>query len=250
MSNVQGAMRRAKRLTRRARVTAHRTLLRSPKRVACPVCGWSGSSFFADGRGWKRLCPQCSSSERDRALALELRMRGPAAPGARLLEVAPIGLVKGLAEELGYEHHSVDLFSPRAEVRGNLCGLPFPDASFDLAVCFHVLEHIPDDASAVRELSRVLGPDGQAVVVVPFAEWYDETFEDPDTPPEDRKAVYGQSDHVRVYGMDVASRWRGMGVELDETMWDERFSPEEHETARLKGRDDRFFLLLPSAAGT
>lgn len=248
VSNADRVVRQLHHLRRRASRAVRRTVLRVPRRVACPICEWSGTAMAPDVLGVRgRLCPRCLSSERDRALALELRRRGPVPAGSRLLEVAPIGLVRDLAQRLGYEHHSVDLFSPRAEVRGDLTRLPYPDGTFHLVVCFHVLEHVPDDATAVRELARILSPTGEAVVVVPFAETYPETFEDPDTPPEDRERVYGQSDHVRIYGMDVAARWRAAGVALDEALWDERFPPDERVPARIAGRDDRFFLLHPPA---
>jgi len=246
-STVARANVRVRKMGRRARLVVHRRVLQVPQRVACTVCTWSGSRFAADAHGRKdRLCPSCGSSERDRALALELRRRGPVASGVRLLEVAPIGLVERIAEELGYEHHSVDLFSPRAEVRADLCSLPFADGSIDLAVCFHVLEHIPEDRAAARELARVLRPGGEALVVVPFASTWPETFEDPDTPPEDRERVYGQSDHVRIYGTDVTARWREAGVAVDESVWTDRFTPDEHASARITGHDDRFWILRPS----
>lgn len=234
---------RAARAARRWRVAVHRRFVRSPKRVTCSVCGWSGPWLAADMHGRRnRLCPGCGSSERDRALALELRARGPVSAGTRLLEVAPIGLVERLATELGYEHHSVDLFSPRADVRADLCRLPLDDGAFQLAVCFHVLEHVPDDRAAARELARVLRPGGEALIVVPFNGGRAETFEDPDTPPEDRERLYGQSDHVRSYGTDVAGRWRAAGVELEESAWADRFTSEERARARIDGDDDRFWI--------
>jgi SAM-dependent methyltransferase len=247
VSTIRRLEARLRREVRWRRLSLHRKVLIAPKRVCCSVCGWSGSRMAADFRGRKgRLCPRCCSSERDRALALELRSRSPAPRGARLLEIAPIGLVEALATELGYEHHSADLSSTRATVRADLCGLPFPDRSFDLVVCFHVLEHIPDDRSAARELRRVLRSGGEALVVVPFDAGRAETFEDPTTPPEDRERLYGQSDHVRIYGADVSARWREGGVVLEESLWSERFAPEEVVTRRIAGRDDRFWIFHPA----
>lgn len=51
--------------------------------------------------------------------------------------------------------------------RADLQHLPFLDASFDCCLCTEVLEHVPDDASAVAELARVLKPGSVLVVTVP-----------------------------------------------------------------------------------
>ncbi|MCW2684168.1 MAG: putative methyltransferase [Blastococcus sp.] len=52
-------------------------------------------------------------------------------------------------------------------VRGDLLHLPFPDASVDRVMASEVLEHIPDDVTAMAEIFRVLKPGGRAVVTVP-----------------------------------------------------------------------------------
>lgn len=55
----------------------------------------------------------------------------------------------------------------RTSVLSDLTRLPFRTAAFDFIVCYHVLEHIPDDTAAMRELSRVLTAGGIALVQVP-----------------------------------------------------------------------------------
>lgn len=235
------ATRRARHLERVAR----RTLMRYPHRVRCPVCGWTGARLApsAKPRRPNRMCPACKSSERYRALELVLRRLGPVDGDARLLEVAPIHTVRRTAENLGYTYTSVDLKSPRAQVHADLCKLPFADASFDLVVCFHVLEHIRADREAVTELARVVGTEGQAIVVVPRDERRATTFEDPDADPADYERLYGQSDHVRWYGADVADRWRETGVQVEEQRWSDHFTPDIFRHAALLGDDDRFWIL-------
>jgi SAM-dependent methyltransferase len=53
--------------------------------------------------------------------------------------------------------------------QGDICALPFEDASFDAVICSSVLYHewVADVAGAVREMHRVLRPDGVLVVNVP-----------------------------------------------------------------------------------
>jgi SAM-dependent methyltransferase len=52
-------------------------------------------------------------------------------------------------------------------VQGDALHLPFPDGSFDRVICSEVLEHIPDDVAAMRELTRVLRPGGTMAITVP-----------------------------------------------------------------------------------
>ncbi len=194
-------------------------------------------------RRLNRICPRCQSSERYRALELLLRRRGQVSPGFRLLEVAPVGTVEATARALGFDYTSVDISSPRAGVHADLCHLPFADASFDVIVCFHVLEHIVEDRTAAQELARVVGADGEAIVVVPREEDRPDTFEEPDTAPGDRERLYGQSDHVRIYGADVAARWSDAGVGVDVYPWTEMFDTATHREAALDGDDDCFWIL-------
>jgi len=240
MHRTAGAVdRRFRRLER----TAHRRLLAVGGRVECPVCGWSGVSFAASHkpRRSNRICPRCSSSERDRALELWLVDR-PVPPGGRVLEVAPLGLLASTARGLGYEHVSVDLSSARADVLGDLCRLPFPAESFDVVVCFHVLEHVPADLEAVGEIARMLRPGGQAVISVPWGPAQAVTEEDLEAGPEERQRRFGQTDHVRNYGRDVTDRFRSGGLLVDEVPWRTMYGSEEFRHHALDGDDDRFWI--------
>lgn len=250
-NRVVSVVRRAARATevRAARLerTAHRRLMAVGDRVECPICLWSGLSFAASRKPRKanRLCPECGSSERDRALHLWLggqQLR----QDAMLVEVAPIGLVEPLAETLGYAYTSVDLHSARAEVRGNLLALPFADRSIDMIVCFHVMEHVYEDREASKEMARVLRDDGTAVLSVPWNPEAAETEEDIDAPPEERLRRFGQIDHVRMYGRDVTDRLSAGGLHVEEVLWSTLFSERDFRRCALDGDDDRFWLCSPS----
>jgi len=227
--------------------SAHRHFLAVGSRVECPVCGWHGVSFAASRkpRRMNRLCPECFSSERDRALQLWLD-RHPVRPDARILEVAPLGLLRPASERLGYEYTSVDLHSSRAEIRGDLCGLPFATGSFDVIACFHVLEHVPADVEAAAQIARVLRDDGEAVVIVPWDKTNDDTDEDFEAGPEERLRRFGQADHVRMYGRDVADRFRSGGLHVTEVLWRDVFSADDFRRCALRGDDDRFWICTPA----
>ena len=74
----------------------------------------------------------------------------------------------------------------------DLTNLTFDSRMFDLIICSHVLEHIEDDGSAMREMARVLRPNGRAIVLVPVDMGRDTTYEDASiTAPSERLAPFG-----------------------------------------------------------
>jgi len=155
------------------------------------------------------LCPRCGSLPRQRLLWWYLRDEGVLERGAlQILHVAPEhGLEPRLRALPGARYTSVDLHDPRATVCADLTDLPFPDAAFDLVLCSHVLEHVPDDRAAMGELARVLRPGGLAVVQSPVNYEMAATHEDPAlTDAQERLRLFSQRDHVRVYGPDLLER--------------------------------------------
>jgi ubiquinone/menaquinone biosynthesis C-methylase UbiE len=90
-----------------------------------------------------------------------------------------------------------------------------PDGRFDLVVACDVLEHINDDRAAIRETWRVLRPRGTAILTVPQFDHDERTLEDPAiVSQEDRARVYGQEDHLRNYGADLAARLEEAGFSV------------------------------------
>lgn len=158
--------------------------------------------------------------ERHRLLALYLRDRTQflSAP-VSLLHVAPEASVqRALRRNKRLDYVDIDLRHAIPERRMDLTDLGFGDNEFDAIICSHVLEHIVDDTQAMHELRRVLKPTGLALILVPQNINRESTFEDPAvTSPEDRLRVFGQSDHVRIYGLDFMDRLRAAGftVELE-----------------------------------
>ena len=95
----------------------------------------------------------------------------------------------------------------------DITDIPYPDSSFDVIYCSHVLEHVPEDRKAMRQMHRLLRPGGWALIIVPIRG--ECTFEDTTvTSPEERKRLFGQCDHVRRYGPDVADRLREAGFRV------------------------------------
>lgn len=136
------------------------------------------------------------------------------------------------------EYLSGDLEPGAGERVLDLRDLDLPDASFDLVLCLHVLEHVDDDARALRELRRVLRPGGTAILQVPRRPG--PTLEDPAaTSPAERLARFGQEDHVRIYGDDYPQRLEAAGFAVRIDVFRDALSPEERR---------RFALGYPEAA--
>lgn len=128
----------------------------------------------------------------------------------------------------------------------DLTRIPFRDHSFDAILCNHVLEHIPADRRAMKELRRVLKPDGWAILQVPVSG--EKTFEDAAIQsPEDRERCFGQSDHVRVYGKDYAERLKAAGFEVHVDPWASELAEEEARYLGLNQKEDIYFCVNPSS---
>ena len=116
------------------------------------------------------------------------------------------------------EYITADIESPLAKVKMDIHDIPFEENSFDIIFCNHVLEHVRDDIQAMKEMLRVLKPGGYAILQIPFFHPVPETtYEDPSiTDPIEREKIFGQDDHVRLYGQDYPQRLASAGFKVKE----------------------------------
>lgn len=181
----------------------------------CPACEHAVPAF-APGPGDRpgARCPACQALERHRFLCLLLRGMAPILASSRaILDVAPQPQVRRLLKQLApYAYVGLDLQPDLpVNVRADLTRLPFRESIFDVTVCYHVLEHVPDDGAGMRELARTLAPGGFALIQVPRRQG--KTEEDPSASVDERIRRFGQEDHVRYYGMDFEDRLLDAGLE-------------------------------------
>lgn len=97
----------------------------------------------------------------------------------------------------------------------DITSIPEGEDTFDLIICYHVLEHVIKDTLAMTELHRTLKPTGTLLVHTPFKEG--EIYEDYSiTSEEDRLLHFGQEDHVRIYSVEgLKNRLTQSGFEVE-----------------------------------
>lgn len=182
-----------------------------------PIDGSSYRKFLSYGYQNLRqnaLCPGTLSLERHRLLWLYLdRKTTFLTDSIRVLHIAPEQVFyKKFKSFSHWDYTTSDLHSPLADVKADICALPFEDNSYDFILCNHVLEHIPNDLKAMEELYRVLKLRGTAILQVPLEEDRENAFEDDAiTDQQERTRIFGQYDHVRVYGQDYYNRLEEVG---------------------------------------
>ncbi|MFL2620593.1 MAG: class I SAM-dependent methyltransferase [Flavobacteriaceae bacterium] len=198
-----------------------------------PIDGSSFRKFLPYGYNNVRLnalSPSTFSLERHRLLWLYLKRETDFfEKKIKVLHFAPekafLSKFKKL-ENISYD--TIDLNSPLADIKADICNLPLKDNTYDFILCNHVLEHIINDKKAMQELYRVLKKGGIGIFQVPIDITKNKTFEDFSiTDPKERNKLFGQYDHVRIYGMDFFDRLINVGFKVEQCEYTEHLNKEE-----------------------
>jgi SAM-dependent methyltransferase len=204
-----------------------------------PIDGNSFRKFLPYGYEKVRenvLSPSTLSLERHRLFWLYLTNETEFfTENLKVLHFAPEqAFYKRFKKMKNLKYTTTDLNSPIATVKADICDLPFQDNAYDFIICNHVLEHIPDDTKAMQELYRVLAPGGIAILQVPYEADRNTTFEDDTiTDPKERAKIFGQYDHVRIYGMDYFEKLTEIGFNVEALNYSANLSEEEINKYRL-----------------
>jgi SAM-dependent methyltransferase len=209
-------------------------------RFTDPIDGSSYRRFLPYGYQKIRenaLCPGTLSLERHRLLWLYLeRETSFLTDSIKVLHVAPEQVFyQKFCSFSHWDYTTTDLYSPLADVKADLRKLPFEDHAYDLILCNHVLEHIPDHLQALSELYRVLKKGGTLIAQVPLDLNREKTFEDPTiTDPQERSRIFGQYDHVRIYGKDYSDFLNQTGFSSQCIPYTEQLTKKEIDTYALQ----------------
>ncbi|MBT2621799.1 MULTISPECIES: class I SAM-dependent methyltransferase [Chryseobacterium] len=198
----------------------------------CPFCGYKSKDLEIVGHnlpvliekhvigGGRRAagCYKCNSRDRERLLYAFVIKELNLPKDISVLHIAPepklskILLSQNLKEYICGDLLTGNYHYPDHVKNINILSIPYENNYFDLVICNHVLEHIPDDAKAMKELLRVLKPEGKAILQVPISKNNQQTYEDFSiSDPQKRKELFGQFDHVRIYGQDYVIRLENAG---------------------------------------
>ncbi len=193
-----------------------------PQKKVCPICKSEIRCYIPYGKPKMRYhaqCPVCLGAERERLLARYLELhwedltghRTRAGEKIRLLHVAPeLGFYKRFQDREDIEYYPVD-FNPNYPYpivkTVDITDIPYPEDSFDLIICIHVLQYVEDEKRGLEEIHRVLGHGGSAVFCDNVNPALEKTLEDKayDT-PKLREEYYGNAQYVRRYGRDYKER--------------------------------------------
>lgn len=195
----------------------------------CPVCRTRVRNFWPTDNGRRQaVCPSCRCAERHRHLWLYLeRATGLLDSDARMLHWAPEPAIKRRLQAVPTLRYETADLDPDVGV-DHVCSITdndLPSDAYDAILCFHVLEHIPDDAAAMATLIRLLRPGGTAFVQVPMF-GAAVTDEDPAvTDPDERRRRWGRHDHVRQYGDDLDDRLAAAGFEVHVDLFRDQIPP-------------------------
>ncbi len=200
-----------------------------------PIDGNTFRKFLPYGYQQQRknaLSPSTLSLERHRLMWLFLKNDTnffTSEKKIKILHIAPEQcFLKIFRKQKNLDYTTSDLESPIADVKADICDLPFDNDTFDVVFCNHVLEHIPNDTKAMKELYRVMKKGGFGIFQVPQNMSIAKTFEDDTiTDPKERTKIFGQYDHVRVYGRDYFDKLRSVGFKVDEIDYTKKISEKE-----------------------
>ncbi len=220
-------------------------------RFYCPCCESHCREFKTHGR-LNRInarCPMCSSLERHRLMFEYLKQKTPFfQDDLRVLHFAPeLFLSKIFSKCKNLQYVTTDLASPVAMIHMDITDNIFKDHTFDVIICYHVLEHIPDDLKAMQECLRVLKPGGWGIFQVPLDLDRENTYEDASiTSPEGRLEHFGQVDHVRKYGWsDYQKRLEEAGFEVTVDDFIEQLGPKESERLSVNVAEKIYYCQKP-----
>jgi SAM-dependent methyltransferase len=201
----------------------------------CNACGASYQRFAPDhpsaenknaildnkvvaGYGENIFCPECMSTARVIAMLDKMNLFQ-----VKVLHLSPEKKILHFLNDRNAAVVSADLMPgfykgvDKHIQQADATKLPFDKEVFDLVIANHMLEHIPDDTGAMKEIYRVLKKDGQAILQVPFSATIEKTIEEPlINNPRKQAALFGQKDHVRIYRLnDYLDRLKETGFEVE-----------------------------------
>lgn len=213
----------------------------------CPICK-SKVDFYDWGvvlPRKKSRCPTCGCLERHRLMWIFLNDDRWLTDWDTMLHFAPESAIKEELSRLPLRKYvTADLIRGIGDVVVDIQNIDMPDASFDAVIASHILEHVADDDRAIKEVFRILTPNGWALFMVP--QRGANTVENVDATEADRLILFGHKDHVRWYGEDFADKLKDAGFAVSVIQASDLVDSETKDLCRLN--NDRIYFCRKGAA--
>lgn len=198
-----------------------RILMSYPKKVQCNICGWEGRHFSSDSWHKQINCPKCYSGIRQRLFFATLQYTDELSfatviDNKKILHFAPEDIITSILQKKSKYYVTADFFRNDCDLRLDMSNMPeVKNESFDVAIGFDVLEHVPDYQKAIAEIHRILSSKGFAIFTVPQKDHLLVTYEDPSiVTPKGRTEHFGQQDHLRIFGEDITKTIESKGFKV------------------------------------
>jgi SAM-dependent methyltransferase len=201
------------------------------KKFICPICGYSGpfKSFTWQWYAEHYYCPMCLSATRHRLQYLTVKRLSEHYDFSSkiLLHFAPESSLQPFLKEIFGIYCTSNIIRNGVDCIADLCNLPFKGQSCDVIFASHVMEHIHDDYSALKEIWRILKPGGMAFLPVPV--FGPVTVEYPQRNME-------EYEHVRAPGLDYFTRYKEIFSEV--RIFNSNDFPERYQTFLYEDREN------------
>lgn len=177
----------------------------------CRICGWTGEAFGGVAHSESALCPTCGSIARDRFLFHSfVATTPPPTKRLRVLETSPRldeRYRRAMSRWFDYLSSDFDERAHRGAIRVDLQDIDLPDASLDVILTPHVLEHVPDTDRALAEIRRVLAPGGTMYLQIPLLQAVTAPPVEPEFHGDDTPVFWR-------FGWDLTDRLRSQGFDV------------------------------------
>ncbi len=195
-------------------------------KIECNICHYKANKFNSDNWHLNCTCPHCSSEVRQRLFIASLShldnfSYDKIISNKKILHFAPEASVGMLIKSKAKEYKTADFFAEGYSYNNIDFNIDISDMktikneSFDCVIACDVLEHVTNHISGIREVIRVLNKGGFGIFTVPQKDNLKVTFEDFSiTDKKEREKVFGQFDHLRIFGDDFIDMLQDAGFEV------------------------------------
>jgi len=201
------------------------------KNVHCEICNWKGTRFFSG------KCPKCNSLTRTRLIPFSISFFNLFKDDIKLLHIAPnvneYNFIKSIiTKNSQYDRLNITK-ADHINLLQDLTNTTIESNTYDLAISWHVFEHIVEDVKAISEVYRILKPNGNFLLSVPIYPANNKvTYEDSNILYQDYKEIHGHEDHCRSCGLDYYKRFEAVGF-TTKTLQIENLNAEQINTYGL-----------------